>query len=67
MRKTTAAAIAWLSGIASLAAGVLHATGTIGALAAEAVIVIGFPVFVLFLALWWRAGAGDEDIPFIGY
>lgn len=67
MKKTTAAAIAWISGIACVAAGVLHAAGLMEPLVAEAVLVPAFPVFILFLCLWWRAGAGDEDIPFIGY
>ncbi|MCK9277303.1 MAG: hypothetical protein M0P22_04360 [Methanoculleus sp.] len=52
-----AVAVAW----AALAAALIPLW------AAETVIVIAFPVLVLFLGLWWRAPGGEEDIPFIGY
>jgi energy-converting hydrogenase A subunit I len=35
--------------------------------AAEAVLIIAFPLFVVFLGLWWSAREGEEDIPFLGY
>jgi len=34
---------------------------------AELLTVIAFPIFVIFIALWWNAKSGEEDIPFIGY
>jgi len=52
-----AVAVAWMALVA----------GLIPLWAAETVIVIAFPVLVLFLGLWWRAPGGEEDIPFIGY
>ncbi len=42
-------------------------TGAIPLWAAEAVFVVAFPALVLTLGLWWRAGGGEEDFPFIGY
>jgi hypothetical protein len=34
---------------------------------AELVLIIAFPLFVIFLGLWWSAPEGEEDIPFLGY
>jgi energy-converting hydrogenase A subunit I len=34
---------------------------------AEVVLIIAFPLFVVFLGLWWNAREGEEDIPFLGY
>jgi hypothetical protein len=34
---------------------------------AEVVLIIAFPLFVVFLGLWWSAREGKEDIPFLGY
>jgi hypothetical protein len=34
---------------------------------AEVVLIIAFPLFVVFLGLWWSAREGEEDIPFLGY
>jgi hypothetical protein len=33
----------------------------------ESLLVIAFPIFAVFLGLWWKASEGEEDIPFIGY
>jgi energy-converting hydrogenase A subunit I len=36
-------------------------------LGAEVVLIVAFPLFVVFLGLWWNAREGEEDIPFLGY
>jgi len=67
MKKKTAF---WLMVTVAVIAGlalILSETGTIPEWLYLAVLVAGFPLFVLFLGLWWMAREGDADIPFMGY
>ena len=65
-RKTVTYGLA-ASAIAIAAAWAALAAALIPPWAAATVLVVVFPVLVLFLGLWWRAPGGEEDIPFIGY
>ena len=67
MKKTTNTYGLAASALVIVVAWGLLAASLIPLWAAETAIVIAFPVLVLFLALWWRAPGGEEDIPFIGY
>jgi hypothetical protein len=67
MKKQDALGIMLVAGVVCLFAGLGGVTATISPWLAGIVIVVTFPVFVLFLGLWWNASEGDEDIPFIGY
>jgi hypothetical protein len=67
MKKKTAF---WLMVTVAVIAGfalILSAAGTIPDWLYLAVLVADFPLFVLFLGLWWMAREGDADIPFMGY
>lgn len=65
-RKTVTYGLA-ASVVAIVVARTALAAALIPPWAAATAFVIAFPVLVLFLALWWRAPGGEEDIPFIGY
>jgi hypothetical protein len=67
MKKGYVLAVMAVSGGACLAAWGAEIAGVIPAWMMETVLVIAFPVFIVFLGLWWRASGGEEDIPFIGY
>lgn len=67
MKRTTVTYGLAASALAIAAAWAALAAALIPLFAAETIIVIAFPVLVVFLALWWRAPGGEEDIPFIGY
>ncbi len=67
MKKQTALIIGLSAGGISVAAGLLAGVGYLPVWAAELLAVVAFPVFVIFIALWWNAKSGEEDIPFIGY
>jgi hypothetical protein len=67
MKKKTAWIIVMASALFNAAAWLALLAGFIPTWLAEAVFVIAFPIFVLFLGLWWQASEGDEDVPFIGY
>lgn len=67
MKKQTALIVGLAAGLVAAATGLLAALGYIPALAAELIAVVAFPAFVIFIALWWNAKPGEEDIPFIGY
>jgi hypothetical protein len=67
MKKQTALITGLAAGGVSVAAGLLAAGGYLPVWAAELLTIVAFPVFVIFIALWWNAKSGDEDIPFIGY
>lgn len=67
MKKRTALIVGLAAGVIAAAAGLLAALGYLPVLAAELVAVVAFPAFVIFIALWWNAKSGEEDIPFIGY
>ena len=53
--------------VIAVLAMILSETGTIPEWLYLAVLVAGFPLFVLSLGLWWMAREGDADIPFMGY
>jgi energy-converting hydrogenase A subunit I len=67
MKKQTALIAGLSAGGVSVAAGLLAAAGYLPVLAAELLAIVAFPAFVIFIALWWNAKSGEEDIPFIGY
>jgi hypothetical protein len=67
MKKKTLLAVWLVAGIAIVGAAVLNIAGAVPPWLSGAVIVIAFPVFMLFLCLWWMAPDRDGDIPFIGY
>lgn len=67
MNKQTALITGLVAGGISVAAWLLAAGGYLLVWVAELLTIITFPVFVIFIALWWNAKPGDEDIPFIGY
>jgi hypothetical protein len=67
MKKTTAAAMVWISAGVGIAAWLLSLEGVIPLWVYEAVLVADVPLFVLSLGLWWMARENEPDIPFIGY
>jgi hypothetical protein len=67
MKKTTAAAMVWISAGVGTAAWLLLLWGIIPLWVYEAVLVADVPIFVLSLGLWWMARENEPDIPFIGY
>lgn len=67
MKKRTALIVGLAAGVIAAAASLSAALGYLPVLAAELVAVVAFPAFVIFIALWWNAKSGEEDIPFIGY
>ena len=67
MNKQTALITGLVAGGISVVAWLLAAGGYLLVWVAELLTIITFPVFVIFIALWWNAKSGDEDIPFIGY
>ena len=67
MRKKPLLMIMLVAGMTILFALLLNMAGMIPLWLYQAVIVIAFPIFVLFLGLWWMAPDREGDIPFIGY
>ncbi|MFA5296261.1 MAG: hypothetical protein WC382_12180 [Methanoregulaceae archaeon] len=67
MKKKTAGRIAGIAAVAGTGATLLSELGTVPPWLGIAVIVVTFPLFVLFLGLWWMARETDADIPFLGY
>jgi membrane associated rhomboid family serine protease len=67
MKKNTALKVMAAGFIAGILAYVLYSFDRIPLWAFAAVLVLAFPMTVLALFLWWMAGKGKEDIPFIGY
>jgi thiamine transporter ThiT len=67
MKKKTAFRLMVTVVVVSAIAMILSFAGTIPEWLYLAVLVAGFPVFVLSLGLWWMAREGDADIPFMGY
>ena len=67
MKKKTAFWLMVMVAVVAVLALLLSSAGTIPEWLYLAVLVAGFPLFVLFLGLWWMAREGDEDIPFMGY
>jgi len=67
MKKKTAFILMLAAGVAGVVAIALWVLDLIPLWLYEAVLVIDFPLFVLFLGLWWMAREGEADIPFLGY
>ena len=67
MEKTTALGIAVLCGAAMLLSAAGAAAGAVPPILAAAVLVLAFPAGTMALFVWWSAGEGEEDIPFLGY
>ncbi|MCG7854811.1 MAG: hypothetical protein MIO88_03040 [Methanoregulaceae archaeon] len=67
MKKKTAFWLMVTVAVIAVLALILSETGTIPEWFYLAVLVAGFPLFILFLGLWWMAREGDADIPFMGY
>ena len=67
MKKTTALGIAILCGAAMLLASLGTAAGAVPPILAAGVMILAFPAGAMALFLWWCAGEGEEDIPFLGY
>jgi uncharacterized membrane protein YfbV (UPF0208 family) len=67
MKKKTAFWLMVTVAVIAVLALIFSETGTIPEWLYLAVLVAGFPLFVLFLGLWWMAREGDADIPFMGY
>ena len=67
MKKKTAFWMMFMVAVIAGLALVLSSLGMIPEWLYLAVLVAGFPLFVLFLGLWWMAREGDADIPFMGY
>jgi hypothetical protein len=67
MKKQDAFKIMLAAGLTCLLAGIGAGASVIASWLAGIVIVVAFPVFVIFLGLWWNASEGEGDIPFIGY
>ncbi|MDG6256084.1 MAG: hypothetical protein QCH35_00635 [Methanomicrobiaceae archaeon] len=67
MKRENALLITIAAGAVCLAAGAGWRTGYLVPWLAELLLIAAFPVFVLFLGLWWNASEGEEDIPFLGY
>jgi hypothetical protein len=56
-----------LSGIAAAGVSLAYLAGLLPLPATEGILILTFPLFALFLFLWWSAPEGTEDIPFMGY
>ncbi|UUX92137.1 hypothetical protein [Methanoplanus endosymbiosus] len=67
MKKSTVKLVAVLSLLVCIGAEVMLRAGIADFLTAAVLMTIAFPPFVLFTGLWWKAGEGERDIPFIGY
>ncbi|MCC7564910.1 MAG: hypothetical protein KO206_01340 [Methanomicrobiaceae archaeon] len=67
MNRQKVLTIAGIAGAVCIGASGAAAAGYLPLWLAEILLVIAFPLFVLFIGLWWNAAEGDEDIPFIGY
>jgi hypothetical protein len=67
MKKRVALMIMVIAGLVSIIASAAYIFGQIPLWVTEAILVIAFPLFVLFLGLYWRAGEKDPDMPFLGY
>lgn len=67
MKKQYALALTLIAAGSSIAAMALNRVHFLPDWAFAGVLVIGFPIFVLGLGLYWMAREGKEDIPFLGY
>ncbi len=67
MKKTSALITTVVCGAALLLASLGAAAGTVPTVLAAGIMILAFPAGVMALFLWWSAGEGEEDIPFLGY
>ncbi len=67
MKKQYALALMLVAAVPGAGANVLNHQGLIPFWAYAAVLIAGFPLFVLGLGLYWMAREGEADIPFLGY
>ena len=67
MRKKGALSITVIAGITCLLSVILQVLELLPFWAMGMALVLGFPIFVVFGALWWSAGTKEGDIPFMGY
>jgi len=67
MKKQYALALTVIAAVSGIGAMALSQWNLLPAWAYAGVLVIGFPLFVLGLGLYWMAREGEADIPFLGY
>ena len=67
MKKKTAGWIALLAALGGAGTAFLSELGIAPPWFGITVVVVTFPLFVIFLGLWWMARETDADIPFLGY
>ena len=67
MRKRNLKIGMMLTGAFCIAISTAFHLGYVNQWCTEIFLVIAFPAFVILLGLWWNAGEGEGDIPFIGY
>jgi hypothetical protein len=67
MKRENALLIMIVAGAVCLTAGAGWRMGFLAPWLSEILLIAAFPVFVLFLGLWWNASEGESDIPFLGY
>ena len=67
MKKETYGLVAAVSTLLWIGAGLAGFVGVVPDGAAAALIILAFPVSAVTTMLWWMAGKGEGDIPFMGY
>ncbi|HOT02838.1 MAG TPA: hypothetical protein PK069_01495 [Methanolinea sp.] len=67
MKKQYALALMLVAAVPAAGTMVLSHQGLIPFWVYAAVLIAGFPLFVLGLGLYWMAREGEADIPFLGY
>lgn len=67
MRKKIALSITVIAGFICVLSVILQVLELLPFWAMGMALILGFPVFVVFGALWWSAGTKEGDIPFMGY
>jgi len=67
VKKKTAGWIALIAALAGAGTAFLSELGMVPPWLGIAVVVMTFPLVVMFLGLWWMARETDADIPFLGY
>ncbi|HII77113.1 MAG TPA: hypothetical protein HA264_08815 [Methanolinea sp.] len=67
MNKQYALALMLVSAVSAAGALALNYWGILPFWAYAAVLIAGFPLFLLGLGLYWMAREGEADMPFLGY
>lgn len=67
MKKETYGLVAAVSTLLWIGAGLAGLLGLVPDWAAAALTIVTFPVSAVTTMLWWMAGKGEGDIPFMGY